>query len=285
MLGDAASQEFCSEAAAGAAVVYHCMNPPYSAKVWAELLPRYMQNLIAASARAGARLIVLDNVYMLGKPNGKRLTEDTPVIRRVGREKFAPGPPNLLFDAHKRGDVRATIARASDFYGPRGTLSSLWAISSGRACSRDAAARRSQIPTCFIPSTTSLTSPPGLRRLAPRRMMHLGHRGCSRASGWRPFARSVHRLEQPFGAPIRCRCARWMQARSGSSSRRFARCRRCATSGRGALRRRRHRVRTRFGATPEDPDRAAAATVEWARSHYGSGVPGIRDGIRTGESR
>jgi hypothetical protein len=44
--------------------------------------------------------------------------------------------------------------------------------------------------------------------------------------------------------------------------------------------------RARFGATPEDADRAAAATVEWARSHYGSGVPGIRDqGFGTGDSR
>src|SRR4051795_12118922 len=77
MLGDAAHEDFCIAAAAGAAVVYHCMNPPYSTRVWAELLPRYMQNLIAAATRARARLVVLDNVYMLGKPNGKRLTEET----------------------------------------------------------------------------------------------------------------------------------------------------------------------------------------------------------------
>src|SRR5215510_6897552 len=66
--GDAADLNFCVEAARGASTVYHCMNPPYYARVWAELVPRYMENLIAAAGRVGARLVVLDNVYMLGRP-------------------------------------------------------------------------------------------------------------------------------------------------------------------------------------------------------------------------
>src|SRR5215510_2989773 len=66
--GDATDLNFCVEAARGASTVYHCMNPPYYARIWAELLPRYMENLIAAAGRTGARLVVLDNVYMLGRP-------------------------------------------------------------------------------------------------------------------------------------------------------------------------------------------------------------------------
>ena len=50
MLGDAADPVFCTAAAEGAATVYHCMNPPYITKAWAESLPRYMTNLIEASA-------------------------------------------------------------------------------------------------------------------------------------------------------------------------------------------------------------------------------------------
>ena len=71
--GDAADPTFCVQAAQGAATVYHCMNPPYNAKMWAELLPRYMGNLIAAAGQARARLVVLDNVYMLGRPSGRPL--------------------------------------------------------------------------------------------------------------------------------------------------------------------------------------------------------------------
>ena len=33
VLGDAADSTLCTEAAHGAAVVYHCMNPPYEARI------------------------------------------------------------------------------------------------------------------------------------------------------------------------------------------------------------------------------------------------------------
>src|SRR5678815_5788748 len=41
--GDATNLNFCVEAARGASTVYHCMNPPYYGRIWAELLPRYME--------------------------------------------------------------------------------------------------------------------------------------------------------------------------------------------------------------------------------------------------
>ena len=68
VLGDAADRTFCVNAAAGATTIYHCMNPPYDTRTWADLVPRYMENLIQASAETCARLVVLDNLYMLGRP-------------------------------------------------------------------------------------------------------------------------------------------------------------------------------------------------------------------------
>ena len=124
-LGDAADPAFCAAAAGGAAAVYHCMNPPYSARVWAELLPRYMDNLIAASARAGARLVVLDNVYMLGRPNGRPLDEESPINPSSRKGEIRARAAEKLSDAYRRGDVLATTGRASDFYGPRGTQTGL----------------------------------------------------------------------------------------------------------------------------------------------------------------
>ena len=38
--GDASDPAFCAQATHGAAAVYHCMNPPYDARRWAELIPR-----------------------------------------------------------------------------------------------------------------------------------------------------------------------------------------------------------------------------------------------------
>jgi nucleoside-diphosphate-sugar epimerase len=120
--GDAADAAFCTAAAQGAAVLYHCMNPPYSARLWRELLPRYMDNLIDAASRSGARLVVLDNVYMLGRPADGRLNEGTPVRPRSRKGEIRARVADRLFDAHGRGLVRAVSGRASDFYGPGGTL-------------------------------------------------------------------------------------------------------------------------------------------------------------------
>lgn len=122
--GDAADREFCVEAARGASAVYHCMNPPYFAKTWAELVPRYMENLIAAVRAADARLVVLDNLYMLGNPHGKPMNEDTPVNPCSKKGEVRARTAERLFAAHKAGEIRAVSGRASDFYGPRGTQGS-----------------------------------------------------------------------------------------------------------------------------------------------------------------
>jgi nucleoside-diphosphate-sugar epimerase len=98
------------------------MNPPYYARVWAELLSRYMENLIVAAGRNGARLVVLDNVYMLGRPQGKPLDEDTPPRPSSREGEIRARVAERMWEAHRRGEVRATSGRASDFYGPGGTL-------------------------------------------------------------------------------------------------------------------------------------------------------------------
>ena len=133
VLGDAADRAFCANAARGATTVYHCMNPPYNARIWAELIPRYMDNLIAAAADTSARLVVLDNLYMLGRPNGHPLNEDTPMNPCSRKGEIRARAAERLFDAHRRGEVVATAGRASDFYGPGGTMTGLGDFS-GREC-------------------------------------------------------------------------------------------------------------------------------------------------------
>lgn len=121
VLGDATDPIFCADAARGASVAYHCMNPGYDTRVWSETIPRYMNNLIAACARTSARLVVLDNVYMLGRPGGHPLNEDTPMNPSSRKGEVRARAAERLFEAHKQGDVVATSGRASDYYGPGGT--------------------------------------------------------------------------------------------------------------------------------------------------------------------
>ena len=117
---DAMDAEACRRAVDGAAVVYHCMNPRYDARVWETELPRIQESLVAAAGRAGARLVVLDNLYAAGRTGGRPMDESTPdsPCSRKGatRARLAAS----LREAVRRGDVRAVTGRASDFFGPGG---------------------------------------------------------------------------------------------------------------------------------------------------------------------
>jgi len=118
LAGDATDAAACREAVVGAAVVYHCMNPKYQAAAWETELPRIQENLVAAAGRAGARLVMLDNLYAVGRTGGRPMDEDTPDApcsrKGTARARLAES----LRQAHRRGDVRAVTGRASDFFGP-----------------------------------------------------------------------------------------------------------------------------------------------------------------------
>jgi nucleoside-diphosphate-sugar epimerase len=109
---------FCASAAEGAAVVYHCVNTAYSAKVWTETLPRIQANLVAAAGRAGARLVVLDNLYAYGRTGGRPMDEATPQAPCSRKGELRARMHEDLMAAHRRGDVRVAVGRASDFFGP-----------------------------------------------------------------------------------------------------------------------------------------------------------------------
>ena len=74
----------------GAAVVYHCANPPYAK--WPELHPPLMESIIEGAAAAGARLVFGDNLYAYGPVDGPspRTFLIGPRDRTAGRE---PGSP------------------------------------------------------------------------------------------------------------------------------------------------------------------------------------------------
>lgn len=116
--GDAMDAAFCAGAARGAEVVYHCINTPYFARVWAETLPRIQANLVAAAGGAGARLVVLDNLYAYGRTGGRPMNEDTPQRPTSRKGEIRARLHDDLMEAVRRGAVRAAVGRASDFFGP-----------------------------------------------------------------------------------------------------------------------------------------------------------------------
>ena len=104
-------------AVAGSRVVHLLVGLKYDLRVWRELWPRIMANIIEASKRAQARLIFFDNVYMYGKVDGP-MTEQTPYAPCSRKGEIRARMATMLMDEVKSGHLTALIARAADFYGP-----------------------------------------------------------------------------------------------------------------------------------------------------------------------
>ncbi len=105
------------DAVRGSSIVYLCVGLAYDHKVWAELWPRIMSNVIEACKRRGTKLVFLDNVYSYGKVNGV-MTESTPYNPCSKKGEIRLKIATDLMDEVKAGNLRALIARAADFYGP-----------------------------------------------------------------------------------------------------------------------------------------------------------------------
>src|SRR5690606_27230461 len=113
--GDATDRSTLRRVCKGAAVVYHCVNVPYAQ--WEQTLPQLAREILEACAEAGARLVVMDNLYMYGPAEGP-ITEETP-RRAVGpKGRLRAQLEETFLNAHRERKVDVCIARASDFYGP-----------------------------------------------------------------------------------------------------------------------------------------------------------------------
>ena len=115
---DATDPDAASGAARGAAVVYQCLNAPYTQ--WPERFPALQRGVLAAAERNGALLVGLENLYGYGPAGGKPATEDLPLAATTvkGRTRATMTAELLAADV---GRVRVAIGRASDFFGPRVT--------------------------------------------------------------------------------------------------------------------------------------------------------------------
>ncbi|WP_052548692.1 NAD-dependent epimerase/dehydratase family protein [Enhygromyxa salina] len=124
MSGDVTDPSFADEAARGAAVVYNCVNPPDYAR-WHGVLEPLARGVRGAATRAGARLVVLDCLYMYGVPGATPFDEDTPMRPCSSKGELRAQLVEELFEAHRRGEVEVTTGRASDYFGPDTPLSVL----------------------------------------------------------------------------------------------------------------------------------------------------------------
>ncbi len=115
--GDASDPAFATEAAQGASIVYNALNPPYSK--WLDLFPGLQSAVITGAEAAGAKLVVMENLYGYGDPEGEPMREDTPYNAHTRKGKLRVQMHHDLMATHNAGRVPVIVGRASDFIGPR----------------------------------------------------------------------------------------------------------------------------------------------------------------------
>jgi nucleoside-diphosphate-sugar epimerase len=121
---DITTAEGAQAACEGATVVYQCAQPPYAD--WAAEFVGFTDTVLTAVEKSGARLVAADNLYMYG-PVEAPMTEDMPYAAAFPKGRARARVAEMILNAHKEGRVRATLGRASDYFGPGGVNTTLGA--------------------------------------------------------------------------------------------------------------------------------------------------------------
>ena len=111
------------EVTRGAKVVYQASQPPYHE--WVTKFPLLQKSILDGLTGSGAKLVLIENVYMYGDTHGKPMTEDMPYHAHTRKGRVRAEISNAAFTAHKEGRLRVTAARGGNFFGPWGTDSTM----------------------------------------------------------------------------------------------------------------------------------------------------------------
>ncbi|MET0144215.1 MAG: NAD-dependent epimerase/dehydratase family protein [Ilumatobacteraceae bacterium] len=122
--GDVTDPHFARTATDGASTVYFCLNAAHYHR-WAQEFPPLQYAVVDATSAAGARLVVLENLYMYGPTGGAPMTESTPCHPTGTTSAVRAQMSDELIDAHRAGRVEVVIGRAADFVGPGVTASAM----------------------------------------------------------------------------------------------------------------------------------------------------------------
>jgi len=121
---DATDRASLRAAAEGAAQIVLSIGLTYSGKLWRELWPKIIGNVVEVAAATGARVVFADNLYMYG-PQRAPLTEDMPLADYALKPAARSAATRIWQEASAAGRLKFAAVRAPDFYGPGVTLSVL----------------------------------------------------------------------------------------------------------------------------------------------------------------
>ncbi len=114
---DLSDPEQADEAIAGSEIVYLTVGLDYKTKVWQQLWPAIMRNVINACKKHNAKLVFVDNMYMYDPKYLGNMTEETPVRPVSVKGAVRAEISQMLLHEVKTGNLTAMIVRAADFIG------------------------------------------------------------------------------------------------------------------------------------------------------------------------
>ena len=106
-----------SRLATGAGALVNAVNPPYTK--WPTAWPPLAQAFLRVAENSGAGLVTVGNLYGYGRVDGP-MREDHPFAPAGHKGATRAAMWTEALAAHQAGRVRATEARASDYFGPGG---------------------------------------------------------------------------------------------------------------------------------------------------------------------
>jgi nucleoside-diphosphate-sugar epimerase len=109
----------------GAKVVYQASQPHYNE--WPEKFPPLQKSILDGLTGSGAKLVLIENIYMYGAMNGRAFSEDMPHRAHTRKGRVRGEISNAAFAAHNEGRLRVSAARGGNFFGPWGTDSTMGA--------------------------------------------------------------------------------------------------------------------------------------------------------------
>ncbi len=115
---DVGNRQAVIDAAKGADVIVHAIHPPYTK--WAELLPVYSDNVIAAGLTSGATVMIAGNVYSFGESAAEVFREDAAPTPSTRKGMLRVKMERTFADAAEKG-LRTIILRCGDFFEGKAT--------------------------------------------------------------------------------------------------------------------------------------------------------------------
>lgn len=140
---------------------------PYEGKLWREAWPKAIANFAAACEATGARMVFIDNLYMVG-PQTAPLVETMALTSYGAKPAARSVATRIWMEAAEAGRARIAALRAPDFYGPNVGLAflgdaSIGAMAKGKAAffigSPDLPHDYAYVPDIGRAATTLLDAP------------------------------------------------------------------------------------------------------------------------------